>query len=137
MPDRIELVDASGPVAPRFQHATTIVIEAGDGAGDATWTRDHRDAGGAARTTGMIARAAFDALVAAIAREVAPGTTLDLVAEKRKNVGVAFNYVDVTCGGATTRVDYLPSHRDARHGDARVIAIVAAIVAAIAPPISP
>jgi hypothetical protein len=131
--DRIELVDASGPVSPRFHHATTIVIEASDGGGDAAWTRDHRDAAGATRATGTIARAAFDALVTAIAREVAPGTTLDLVGAKRGNVGVAFNHVEAACGGATTRVDYLPSHVDAQHGDARVIAIVAAIRAAVAP----
>jgi hypothetical protein len=127
--DRIELVDASGPVSPRFQHATTIAIEAG--AGDATWTRDHRDATGATRGTGTLTRAAFDELVAAIARAVAPGTTLDLIGEKRRNFGVAFNHVEVTSGGVTTRIDYLPSHADAEHGDARVVAIVAAIAAAV------
>ena len=132
MGDRIELVDASGPVSPRFQHATTIMIELGDGTGDATWTRDHRDASGATHDTGTLARAAFDVLVATIAREVAPGTALDLVGAKRGNVGVAFNHVEVTNGGVTTRVDYLPSHVDADHGDPRVSAIVAAIVAIVA-----
>jgi hypothetical protein len=129
MADRIELVDASGPVSPRFQRATTIAIDAGDA--DAAWTREHRDAGGATRTTGTLTRAAFDALVAAIARELAPGTALDLVGAKRANVGVAFNHVEVRCGGATTRVDYLPSHVDEHAGDPRVIAIVAAIAAAV------
>jgi hypothetical protein len=125
MADRIELVDASGPVSPRFQHATTIAIDAG--AVDVVWTRDHRDAAGATHTTGTLTRAAFDALVAAIAL----GASLDLVGDKRANVGVAFNHVEVTCGGVTTRVDYLPSHADADHGDPRVLAIIAAITAAL------
>jgi len=131
MADRIELVDASGPVSPRFQHATTIAIESADGGAPAAWTRDHRDAAGATRATGTLTRAAFDELVAAIAREIAPGTTLDLVGAKRGNVGVAFNHIEVACGGVTTRVDYLPSHADADHGDSRVRAIIAAITAAL------
>jgi hypothetical protein len=124
MADRLELVDASGPVAPRFAHVTTIVIA------DLAWTRDHRDARGATHDTGTITRAAWDELVARIGREVSPGTALDLIGDKRGNKGVAPCHVELVAGDVTTRIDYLSSHADADHGDPRVVAIVAAISSA-------
>ena len=119
------MVDSSGPIAPRFAHTTTIVIEAGDT--EVTVRRDHRDAAGPVRETRTLTRAAFDALVAVIGNVVTLGGVVDLVGDKRHNVGVAFNHVVLVVSDQLTRVDYLPSHLDDENGDARVRAIVAAI----------
>jgi len=116
MSDRLELVDTSGPVSPRFAHTTTVAIA------DLVWTRDHKDASGPTHETGTLARATWDDLVAAIGREVAPGTRLDLVGVKRHNKGVAPCHLELVADGVTTRIDYLSSETDRR-----VVAIVLAI----------
>ncbi len=123
--DRLELVDASGPVAPRFAHRTRVVVGA-DGDGMRA-TREHHDTNGTTNDDRVLDPAAWRALVDAIARVVPPGTTLDLVGEKRERKGVSFNHVVLECGGLITRIDYLPSHVDEDDGDERVRAVVNAV----------
>lgn len=124
--DRLELVDASGPVSPKHQHATKIVITEGRA------TRRHRDAGGEVRDERDVGDGEWKALVDAVIAVVPLGTTLDLVGDKRRNKGVAKNRVVLVVGGKEARIDYLPSHLDEEDGDARVREVVERIRASFA-----
>jgi len=114
--DRLELVDGSGPVSPKHQFATKIVVEGKKA------VREHRDTNGTVKDERELSDADWAALVDAIAAVVPLGTTLDLVgAEKRRNKGVAFNSLRLVARGSETRIDYLPSHLE---DDAKLAAVV-------------
>jgi hypothetical protein len=122
----IELVEASGPVAPRFQFSTTITV-AGTPDGGAHVLREHRDADGVVRTERTLDLAAADELLRALFAQLPLGDSLDLVGEKRSRKGVSFNHVRIEMAGKTSRVDYLLSALDAADGDPRVRALVSAL----------
>jgi hypothetical protein len=123
---RIELIEASGPVSPRFQYATKITVEARSG-GLATVARDHRDATGEHHEEHPLDRAVYDALLAEVLASLPLGEPLDLVAGKRDRKGVSFNHVTVVVGEATARLDYLLSDVDDADGVPRARAVVRAI----------
>lgn len=124
----IELVEESGPVAPKFQFSTTISV-AGAPEGGALVLRDHRDADGVVHTEHVLDLAAVDALLRALFAQLPLGESLDLVGEKRSRKGVSFNHVHIQIAGKASRVDYLLSALDAKDGDPRVRAITSALKA--------
>lgn len=128
MPDRIELEDASGPVAPRYAHSTRITIERHDGG--ASLVRDHRDAAGPVHERKELDDDAWLRLVDAFTKVVPLGTTLDLVGHRSRQKGVAVNHATLTVGERSARIDYFSSHLDEDDGDARARSIVDAIRAA-------
>ena len=123
---RIELVEASGPVAPRFQYTTKIIVEARPG-GSPTVVRDHRDATGTHHDEHGLDPAAYEALLAEVLAVLPLGEALDLVSARRDRKGVSFNHVTVLVGDASTRLDYLLSDIDDDDGLAQARAVVGAI----------
>ena len=123
---RIELVEASGPVSPRFRYTTRITIESAPGAA-VTVVRDHHDAAGDHHDERELDRAAHEALVSEVLASLALGEPLDLASSKRDRKGVSFNHVTVVVGEASTRLDYLLSDLDDDDGDPQARAVVDAI----------
>ena len=122
---RIELVEASGPVSPRFRYTTRITIASASGV--ATLVRDHRDAAGDHHDERELDLAAHEALVSEVLASLPLGAPLDLVSSKRDRKGVSFNHVTVVVGEASTRLDYLLSDLDDEDGAPRARAVVHAI----------
>lgn len=122
---RIELSDASGPVAPRHAYRESIVVTASDSG--VTVARERRDASGEHDDERTLAPGVFERLSRALLAELPIGTKLDLVGEKAQNKGVSANHVTIESDGETARLDYLSSHLDEDDGDARARAIVAAV----------
>lgn len=125
VPARLELVDASGPVAPKYAHRETIVVTA-DAAG-AKVVRDRRDGSGETHDERVLAPDAYETCARALLAHLPLDTTLDLVGDKAKNKGVAANHVTIAIAERTARLDYLSSHLDEDDGDPRARAIVAAV----------
>ena len=123
---RIELVEASGPVSPRFRYRTRITIEWASGAA-ATLVRDHRDAAGDHHDERELDLAAHEVLVSEVLSSLPLGAPLDLVSSKRDRKGVSFNHVHVVVGEASTRLDYLLSDLDDDDGVPQARAVVHAI----------
>ena len=128
LPARIELAESSGPVSPRHQYTTKIVVEA---AADVTprLVRDHRDASGAHHDERALVRGAYEKLFADVLAALPLGEARDLAASKRDRKGVSFNHVVVTVGSASARLDYLLSDvdEDGDDGDRRARAVVGAL----------
>ena len=108
---RIELVEASGPVSPRFRYTTRITIAASPGAA-ATVVRDHRDAAGDHHDERELDHAVHGVLLAEVLASLPLGGPLDLTSSKRDRKGVSYNHVIVVVGEASTRLDYLLSDLD-------------------------
>ena len=128
-PARIKLVESSGPVSPRFQHQTTIVIEAGPGLSPRL-VRDHRDVSGEHHDERALDRTAYEAVFAAVLAALPLGEVRDLAVAKRDRKGISFNHVAITRGDASARLDYLITDIDEDNGDPQARAIVSAIKAA-------
>jgi hypothetical protein len=124
----IELVEASGPVSPKFQFSTTLTV-AGTPDGGALVVRDHRDAAGVVHTEHVLDLAAVDSLLRSLFAQLPLGESLDLVGEKRSRKGVSFNHVQIQIAGKTSRLDYLLSALDPEDGDPRVRSITSALKA--------
>ena len=123
---RIELVEASGPVSPRFRYTTRITIEWASGT-VATLVRDHRDAAGDQHDERELDLAAHEVLVSEVLSSLPLGAPLDLVSSKRDRKGVSFNHVHVVVGEASTLLDYLLSDLDDDDGVPQARAVVHAI----------
>jgi len=123
---RIELVEASGPVSPRYRYTTKITIVAQAGAAPIV-VRDHRDADGEQHDQRELESAAYDALLSEVLASLPLGEPLDLASGKRDRKGVSFNHVTVVRGAASTRLDYLLSDLDDDDGVPRARAVVHAI----------
>ena len=132
LPTRIELVEASGPVSPRFAYATTVVIEASPDVAPRV-VRDHRDASGTHHDERALSREAYETLVGTLLTTLPLGTILDLAADKRDRKGVSFNHLSIKVGDSSARLDYLLSDVDEDDGDPRARAVVGALKAS-APP---
>ena len=132
-PVRIELCESSGPVAPRHQYTTKIVVEASPDMAPCV-VRVHRDASGEHRDDRALDRPAYEALVAAVLASLPLGTSRDLTASKRDHKGISFNHVSVVVGDASARLDYLLSDADAdeSEGDPQARALVGALKRATA-----
>ena len=123
---RIELVEASGPVSPRYRYTTRITIEVTPGA-QALVVRDHRDATGDHHDERTLELATYDALVAEVLASLPLDAPLDLVFGKRDRKGVSYNHVTVSTESASTRLDYLLSDLDDEDGVPQARAVVHAI----------
>jgi len=126
---RIELVEASGPVSPRYSYTTTIALslDATSADGAAHVVRDHRDASGNHHDEREIDRAAYEAILAELLRSLPLGAPLDLASTKRDRKGISFNHVAVVVGDASTRLDYVLSDIDEDDGDPRARAVVSLV----------
>jgi hypothetical protein len=124
LPARIELAESSGPVSPRHQYTTKIVVEASGAV--ARLVRDHRDASGAHHDERPLDRTAYEALFTEVLAALPLGQSRDLVGAKRDRKGVSFNHVLVVVGGLSARLDYLQSDVD-EDGDTRARAVVEAL----------
>lgn len=113
-PVKIELVESSGPVSPRYQWSTRVVIE-GEGA-SLTLRFEDRRAGEdgtpvSVRVEEALPPAGYERLLADLLAADAVSLSHDFVGEeKRKRVGVSFNHVEIAVGDALRcRIDYLVS----------------------------
>ncbi len=108
---RIELDESSGPVSPKFQYNLHVEISA-----DGSAKIRHKTQKGVVEVTHALDAAKLSALGAELDKRVPKA--VDLIGEMRKRVGISFNYLSITRGAATARVDYLLSHaEDGAHAD--------------------
>jgi hypothetical protein len=116
-PARIELEESSGPVAPRYQFRTLIVLATDGGA-----PRLRYDDEGAYKDGLPSRRMAIDVelpgerwerLWAGLVAQEALARGGDLIGdERRKRVGISFNHVAIKLGAVEARFDYLLSLLD-------------------------
>ena len=126
---RIELVESSGPVSPRFQHRTLILIEAGPALAPRI-VRDHRDVSGERHDERPLGRATYEDIVCGVLRALPLGEARDLTSGKRDRKGISFNHVAITIAAASARLDYLLEDLDEDDGDPQARAVVGAVKAA-------
>ncbi len=125
---RIELVEASGPVAPRHSYRTKVVVEASPTIAPRI-VRDHRDASGEHHHESALDRAAYEELFAEVLASLPLGESRDLAAPLRDRKGVSFNHVAVAVGDASSRLDYVLSQvdEDETNSDPRARTVVDAL----------
>ena len=113
LPARLELSESSGPVSPRFQYTTHVVIAVASPAAEPTVAVDHAAAGGdPAPATKPLARDLYERLWSELFAHDVFALGGDLTADKKDRVGVSFNHVEVVLGDpghavAQVRFDYL------------------------------
>jgi len=113
LPARLELSESSGPVSPRFQYTTHVVISVAPPAADPTVVVDHTAAGGdSAPITEPLERDQYERLWSDLFAQDVFALGGDLTADKKNRIGVSFNHVEVVLGdpehaGARVRFDYL------------------------------
>lgn len=116
-PVKIELVESSGPVSPRYQWATRVLVD-GDGDALTLHFEDRRasDDGTPAtvRVEQVLPAAGWERLVADLLAADAGSLSHDFIgAEKRKRIGVSFNHVEIALGEELRcRIDYLKTEVD-------------------------
>lgn len=133
LPARIELQESSGPVAPKYQYDTRIVITVIDGAPSLRYEDEGEYLGGApARHTAIsvaLPVESYERLWGDLAALDALHRGDDLIGEeKRRRVGVSFNFVSLQLGEQKARIDYLRTLLD---GDSPEQAPARAIIALI------
>lgn len=113
-PVKIELVESSGPVSPRYQWSTRVLV---DGEGDVVTLHfeDRRASDDGTPVTVKVEQAlpaaGWERLLADLLAADAGSLSHDFIgAEKRKRIGVSFNHVEIAVGDKLRcRIDYLVS----------------------------
>ena len=124
---RIELCEASGPVAPRHQYSTRILIRRAAPAAPRLTVAHTGPPSSSVHCTRPLALERFEQLWVDLLAQDALTLGGDLAAERRDRVGVSFNHVEITLGGgagpgAHMRFDYLlPQLRLAAHHRHRAV----------------
>jgi hypothetical protein len=107
---RIELDESSGPVSPKFQYSLQVEIA------DGSIKIRRKTQKGLVELTHALDATKLSALVVELQKRVP--TSVDLIGEMRKRVGISFNHLSIASGGTTARVDYLLSHaEDGAHAE--------------------
>ena len=142
LPARIELQESSGPVAPKFQYNTLVVVALKDGAPQLHYQDEgeYRD-GAAARNTDITAPLSIERYQQLWSDLMAAGALehgADLIGdERRRRVGVSFNFLSFELGDAKARIDYLRTLLDEdspEHAPQRaLIALVKELGRSVAP----
>jgi hypothetical protein len=110
VPVKIELYESSGPVSPRYQFNTHILINNTN-----LNYKDEREfqGGKALNKTEFVKKLSNDQLEDILSEIINSNIAeqhKDFIGEKRKNVGVSFNYLELIIGGKLNiRIDYLLS----------------------------
>jgi hypothetical protein len=115
LPARITLWESSGPVSPRYQYTTRVVVTVLPPAAAPSLAIDHTTGGEPAHevhTAEPLARDRYERLWADLFAQDVFALGGDLAANLRDRVGVSFNHVEVVLGdpehdGARMRFDYL------------------------------
>jgi hypothetical protein len=116
-PVKIELVESSGPVSPRYQWSTRVLVD-GDGDVVTLHFEDRRASeDGTPATTRVeqaLSAAGWERLVSDLVAADAGSLGHDFIGEeKRKRIGVSFNHVEIALGDEVRcRIDYLKTDVD-------------------------
>jgi len=114
-PVKIELVESSGPVSPRYQWSTRVLVQ---GEAEVVTLRfdDQRAPAGSEPTTPTLVEealppAGYERLLGDLLEADAGSLSHDFIgAEKQKRIGVSFNHVEIAVGDLLRcRIDYLVS----------------------------
>lgn len=114
LPARIEWLESAGPVSPRYQYRTRVLITAGEGEPLLSYD-DQRDFHeGKPRARLVFTRELSADEYRALWRELVDAGLLaagaDLVGpENRSRIGASFNFFEAQVGGTRVRCDYLLS----------------------------
>lgn len=114
VPARIELKESSGPVSPRFQYETHVLVTAGEGRVELRYDerREYREGAPqrVVRFSRELSLKEYEELWRELLRFDALAPDRDLVgAANRTRVGVSFNYFEIHLGQRRTRCEYLLS----------------------------
>ncbi|MFY9823391.1 MAG: hypothetical protein WAM82_18560 [Thermoanaerobaculia bacterium] len=115
LPARIELWESSGPVSPRYQYTTRVVVTVEPPTASPSLAIDHTAGGEPAsevHSAEPLARERYERLWADLFAQDVFALGGDLAADKRDRIGVSFNHAEVVLGdpehaGARMRFDYL------------------------------
>jgi hypothetical protein len=118
LPARLELSESSGPVSPRYQYTTGVVVTLAPPASAPLLAIEHVAdyVGGVpsfeVHTSDPLARDRYEQLWADLLAQDVFSLGGDLAADKRDRTGVSFNHVEIVLGdpdhgGSRVRFDYL------------------------------
>lgn len=114
-PVKIELVESSGPVSPRYQWSTRVLVQGGEEVVTLSFNDRRALVSGEPATTVLVEEAlppaGYERLLADLLEADAGSLSHDFIgAEKRKRIGVSFNHVEIAVGDLLRcRIDYLVS----------------------------